>query len=205
MIPVSLTFCGGALALVYLIRFAGAEVSGAKSGIKALSVLSLALAGERAGAPAAVVAGLGLGALGDFWLSRGGDRAFLAGMGAFGAGHLAYAAAFVAAGAAMPGHAWLAALGVLGLWAMLWLAPRAGALVWPVRGYILVILAMAALAAGLADHGLARAGAAAFVLSDLILAVELFVLRDERRKRIAQRVLWPLYWGAQAAILWGML
>ena len=38
-----------------------------------------------------VVPGLALGALGDFFLTRRAEAAFLAGMGAFAAGHLAYA------------------------------------------------------------------------------------------------------------------
>lgn len=204
MIPVFLTLGGGALALVYLIRFAGAAPSGAKSVVKVASVAALVLAAPLLGAPWAIALGLALGALGDFWLSRRGEGAFLAGMAAFGLGHLAYAAAFWQAGAGWPGMAWTGWLAALGLWAMLWLAPRAGGLMWPVRGYIAIILAMAALAAGLPGHALARIGAAAFVASDLILALEMFVLRDGRLRRGAQRGLWALYWGAQAAILWGL-
>lgn len=204
MIPVFLSLVGGLLALLYLIRFAGAAPSGAKSRVKLGSVAALAVAAPFAGAPGPVAAGLALGALGDLCLSRPGARAFLAGMAAFAGGHLAYAAAFLGAGADWPGVLWTLALAGLGLWALLWLAPRADGLVGPVRGYVLVILIMAALGAGLPGHPLARLGAAAFVASDLLLALEMFVLREGRVKRIAQRLLWALYWGAQAAILWGM-
>ena len=205
MIPVFTTLAGGLLATLYFARWTGAAPSGAKSSVKTASVAALALAALGAGAPTAITLGLALGALGDFLLSRPGTRAFLAGMAAFAAGHLAYAVAFVSAGASVPGLAWLGALGALGSWALLWLAPRAGTLAWPVRGYVLVILIMAALAAGLPGHPLARAGAAAFVASDLILALELFVLPEGGAKRRAQRGLWTLYWAGQAAILWGMM
>ena len=204
MIPVFLTLGGGALALIYLIRFAGAAPSGAKSVVKVGSVGALVLAAPLLGAPWAIALGLALGALGDFWLSRRGEAALLAGMAAFGLGHLAYTAAFWQAGAGGPGLLGAGALGALGLWAMAWLAPRAGGLKWPVRCYIAIILAMAAQASGLPGHTLARIGAAAFVASDLILALEMFVLPEGGLRRAAQRGLWALYWGAQAAILWGM-
>lgn len=204
MIPVFLSLVGGALALVYLVRFAGAAPSGAKSVVKVASVAALALAAPVLGAPWAIAAGLGLGALGDFCLSRRGEAAFLAGMAAFGLGHLAYGWAFWQAGAGWPGAPWALGGAALGLWAALWLAPRAGRLAGPVRGYIGVILAMAALAAGLPGHALARIGAVAFVASDLILALEMFVLPEGGLRRAAQRGLWALYWGAQAAILWGL-
>jgi len=205
MIPVFTTLAGGLAACFYFARLAGAEPSAVKSAVKTGSVAALVLAALGAGAPVAITAGLALGALGDFLLSRPGTAAFLGGMAAFAAGHLAYAMAFLSAGAGMPGLLWIVALAGLGLWAFLWLAPRAGALRGPVRCYILVILSMAALAAALPGHPLARVGGAAFVVSDLILALEMFVLPEGRGKRLAQRALWGLYWSGQALILWGMV
>ena len=63
--------------------------------MKTASVALLALAGWMLGAPAWIVAGLALGALGDFALARPGTAAFLAGMAAFALGHLAYAGGFL--------------------------------------------------------------------------------------------------------------
>ena len=57
---------------------------------KTAAVAALALAGRLGGVPTLIVAGLALGACADFCLSRPGKVAFLAGMGAFGLGHLAY-------------------------------------------------------------------------------------------------------------------
>jgi len=110
----------------------------AKSVVKTTSVAALALLGLRLEVPGLVVAGLFLGALGDYFLSRPGERAFLAGMAAFAAGHLAYLLAFVEAGADLPPLFPALILIALGLSTELWLAPRTGALRLPVRGYVLI-------------------------------------------------------------------
>jgi hypothetical protein len=47
-----------------------------------------------------------------------------------------------------------------------------------------------------------RLGAALFILSDLMLAVEMFVARDPGLRRGLARVLWPAYWAGQALIGW---
>lgn len=173
---------------------------------KAAAVAVLALGGGVMGAPALVVGGLALGAAGDFALARPGARWFLAGMAAFAAGHLAYVAAFATLGAGWP-PPWLAvALLALAVSTEVWLAPHTGGLRWPVRGYVAVIVAMALVAGGLpAGHGLLQLGVTMFLASDLLLALERFVLRDARARRVCALVLWPLYWGGQALILWGAL
>jgi uncharacterized membrane protein YhhN len=178
--------------------------------LKAGAVAALAVAGLVLGAPAAVVAGLALGAAGDFALARPGDRWFLAGMALFAAGHLAYAAAFLGLGAGWPGWPVLLALGLLAGSTEVWLSPRTGALRWPVRGYVVLIVAMAALAAALpAGRGWLVLGAALFVASDLMLAVERFVLAarpaEDPLRRLLALALWPAYWGGQALILAGSL
>ena len=40
-------------------------------------------------------------------------------------------------------------------------------------------------------------------LSDLVLALRMFILKPPRTRLIAPRLLWPLYWGGQALILFG--
>ena len=56
-----------------------------------------------------------------------------------------------------------------------------------------------------ADDGrwLVQTGVAAFVASDLVLALRMFILKPPRTRLIAARLLWPLYWGGQALILFG--
>lgn len=198
---------GAVLATLYGARFCMAGPSLAKTLVKTASVLALAVAALAFGAPVAVTAGLFLGAAGDFFLSLKGQRAFLAGMAAFAAGHLAYLGAFVGAGAGMTPLWALLPLIALGASTEVWLAPHTGALRWPVRGYVVVILLMAAAALGLPaapDLRLAQAGAALFVLSDLILALDLFRFGADRPHRRRARLLWAAYWGGQALILAGL-
>jgi uncharacterized membrane protein YhhN len=194
---------GAALALLYGLGFCAARPSTAKTLVKTLSVAPLALAAGLFGAPVTITLGLALGAAGDFFLSRAGERSFLAGMAAFAAGHLAYALGFVQAGATLPGPGVLLPLAALGLSTEIWLAPHTGGLRWPVRGYVVVILLMAAAAFGL-PPGAIMLGAALFVLSDLILALDLFRFGPDRPNLWRARMLWAAYWAGQLLILLGM-
>ncbi|RUS58538.1 hypothetical protein EGN72_16475 [Pseudorhodobacter sp. E13] len=168
--------------------------------------------------------GLFFGALGDFALARPAARAFLAGMAAFALGHLLYAFAlwqrtadlndqFAALGAAAHGLSIGQGLALAGLLGLListefWLAPKTGTLRWPVRGYVLVIGVMAAVAILLVEYRFARvvqAGAALFVLSDLLLALRLFVVASPKAKRVLSLMLWPAYWCGQMLLMLGAL
>lgn len=192
-----------ALALAYGAVWADAPPSWPKSLGKLLSVALLALIGAGTGAPSLIVAGLALGALGDVCLSRPGQGAFLAGMGAFGLGHLAYAASFWGAGGGLA-PAWIAALAALALSTELWLAPHTGVLRWPVRAYVVVIGFMAVAASGM-GLSLSLAGAVLFLSSDLLLSLDLFVLPASAPRRGLRRLLWSAYWGGQVLILLGSL
>jgi uncharacterized membrane protein YhhN len=191
--------CGlsAGLSLFYFLRYCGQEAKPlAGTTAKAGSVALLALAGGWAGVPALIWLGLAFGAVGDFLLAREGEPSFLAGMAAFAIGHLCYAAAF------FPGLAppWaLLTLIALAASTEVWLAPHTGALRWPVRGYVLVICGMAALAAG-QTNAVLRAGVVLFVLSDLLLAVQLFRTKG-RLHKVLGHLVWPIYWAAQALIL----
>jgi uncharacterized membrane protein YhhN len=192
-----------AFAVFYGARYCHAAASPAKTTVKTIPVALLALAGAAMGAQPLVALGLALGAAGDFFLSLRGEKAFLAGMAAFAAGHLAYAAAFVAAGGGIPGIAVLVPLLVTGASTEVWLAPHTGALRWPVRGYVLVILFMTA-AAFSPPVGAVKVGAALFVLSDFILALDIFRYGPGRPNAWRARALWAAYWSGQALILLGM-
>lgn len=203
----SVLILAGLSALVFGLVHAGHDTASWRAAVvKTASTGLLALAGAMLGAPGWIVAGLALGALGDLALARPGTTAFLAGMVAFALGHLAYAAEFWARaeGGGVLAWALIAATAAMVAGCALWLAPRAGALVWPVRVYGLVIGIMVALAA-LGGPGLVLLGALAFMASDLILAIRMFVLVDPAQKLRAARVLWPVYWASQALILAGTL
>ena len=146
-----------------------------------------------------VLAGLMLGWLGDVLLIPKGSRsAFLAGLGSFLLGHLAFAISFLQRGVSI---AWLlpaAALMVgpaLASWA--WLRDRVPAeMSVPVRAYVSVISTMVACAFGTFGHAPNAApllGAVMFAVSDLAVARERFVAPGFANQ------LWglPLYYGGQ--------
>lgn len=208
-----------AAAVAYWLVYATREVKGtAGAGIKTAStglIAALMLAMPVGGWFWLIPLGLALGALGDLCLALGGGRWFLAGVGAFGLGHLAYAGGFFWRsgdigfdGIATGEVAALVVLLVLLASTELWLTPRTGDLRQPVRGYVGLIGLMGVTAVLLPAHlgqDVVRLGAGLFILSDLLLALQLFVVTSPRVKRTLALVLWPAYWSGQALIAWGAL
>ena len=207
MLPAILTLAL-VLSALYAAAFCNKDPSWPRTLVKTASVLLLAFWALGQGAPGLLILALLLCALGDFLLSRPGERAFIAGVGAFAAGHLAYVALFASQEAADPARlvqmpqaglaAGLAALG-LGMAAILW--RRAGALRAPVMAYVPIILAMGAAALLLPPEGaliFVLPAALLFILSDFALAMEMFVLPEGHAlHRLAPFVVWPTYWLAQ--------
>ncbi len=144
-----------------------------------------------------LVAGLGLCLVGDVCLLSRARLAFLAGLSAFFAGHVAYTIAFAQRG--------LDPLLALGSGAALlvpanfvwrWLAPHVEpAMRPPVLAYVAAITTMVACAIA-TGHALTIVGAVGFYLSDLSVARDVFV-----RQALANR-LWglPLYYSAQLCL-----
>ena len=127
-----------------------------------------------------VLIGLGLAALGDVLLIPRDRRVFLAGIGAFLLGHVAYAVAFVVRG--IDGTATTVATAGLALVAapvIRWLFPHVpGPMRVPVAAYVIVITSMVALAVGtVVARGtpFLLVGALGFYLSDLSVARDRFV------------------------------
>ncbi|WP_237684953.1 lysoplasmalogenase [Szabonella alba] len=204
MLPLAAATAGLA-ALIYWIAYAPREGHGpVRSAVKTAAVGGLAVLAALLVAPWPITAGLALGALGDLALSRPGNRAFLAGMAAFALGHLAYAQWFLGQ-AAPPDALRLAAMAgllALSLSTQGWLLPHTGALRPAVAAYVAVICAMG-LAALASPNIPALAGAALFILSDLLLALALFRPVTPARRRSLSLALWPAYWLGQALILAG--
>jgi uncharacterized membrane protein YhhN len=196
------------LAAIGYLGFTARAPSVLRSVLKTASVALLALAAGVAGGPFWLVAALGLCALGDYFLSRQGERSFMAGVGAFAAGHLAYVLLFLGQESRdlnriwdMPGLALTLGFIALGIVMLRVLAPRAGELKIPVMCYIPIILGMGLAALSLTAEALfwVLPAALAFVASDVVLAIETFVLREDHwLRRYTPYVVWPLYWGAQA-------
>jgi len=201
---------GAALAYGWMIRRPGQGVL--RSLAKTAAVGALALFVLLVGGPVLLVLALALSALGDLLLSREGDAAFLGGMVAFLAAHLAYVPFFLGLGdpslvaARWPAMAALVLFGA-GILRLLW--PRLGAFRAPVVLYVLALLAMGVAALALPFSGgraLIPVGAGLFILSDMILAVEKFHLPGGSSwRRITPFAVWGLYWPAQAMITFGAL
>lgn len=196
------------LALIYLALYCYQPPSWPKTLVKTGAVLGLALAAYLANGPLMLVAALLLCALGDYLLSRPSEGAFMAGIGAFAAGHIAYVALFLGVHRfhpesllTTPQTFLIAALLAFGVFMARLLWPRAGDLRIPVMIYIPVILSM-----GVAVLGLmpvfpvyyAHWAALLFILSDMTLAIDLFVLHQSSLlRRVTPFVIWLTYWSAQ--------
>lgn len=212
MIPVAgvlpLTLLAAALAGAYWLRFCTQSVSLTRSVVKTGAVVALALAAALAYGPIMLIVALLLCALGDYLLSRDGEAAFMSGVAAFAAGHIAYVVLFLTHHVARPEvllhHnrliliAVLVGLGLI-MAAVLW--RNAGKMRLPVLIYIPVIMSMGVAVLAIPALGplkFATPAAALFIVSDMTLALEMFVLRPGTvLRRLTPYIVWPTYWLAQ--------
>jgi uncharacterized membrane protein YhhN len=208
-----------AAAIGYWLLYAAREEKGA-AGAAVKTAATALLAVLAAAAPLEggfwlIALGLALGSLGDMFLALGGVQRFLLGVAAFGLGHLAYAAALVwrSADLGLDGLTGAEVAVLVGLLALLastevWLAPRTADLRQPVRAYVGLIGLMgvvAVLVPAQPGQGWLRLGAGLFLLSDLLLALQLFVVKGQDWRLRLALALWPAYWAGQALILYGAL
>ena len=194
-------------AITYLWQTTGPQ-STVRSLTKTAAVALLALAAAWAGAPLFLVLALAACAVGDFCLSRDGEACFMAGVGAFALGHLGYVALFLGLTESnpvrllqMPQVIVVVVLICIGGVMAVVLAPRAGALKGAVLCYIPIILGMGMAALTVPVQGglmFLLPAALLFILSDMVLAAETFVLKlDHPARRVTPYVIWGTYWGAQ--------
>lgn len=203
--------CGGALSLLYLVEFCWKAASPLKTFAKTGAVVCPALGLTLVGAPLLPLLGLWACAAGDFLLARDGERGLMAGIGAFALGHVLYVAGFIQLFApdffATPVSIIVPiALVLLGLSTEKWLQPHTGELKGPVRGYVGLILIMGCVAA---QEPIPQTtifwGALAFILSDLLLSVQIFVKNDGIGGRLGSHLVWLFYYLAQVLILYGFI
>lgn len=199
---------GAIAAAIYLLVYCNAPASWTKTGVKTTSVAALALAAWSTEAPPAFVLALSFCAAGDYLLSRDTQVSFLAGVAAFALGHLIYVPLFLTTpGASLDalgsggGMIYAAGLAVYGA-AMMWRLFRdAGDLRYAVMGYVPIILAMglAAFCVPTVNAGwVVLPAAILFMISDSVLAADLFMLRaDHPLRKITPYVIWSFYWLAQ--------
>jgi uncharacterized membrane protein YhhN len=183
-----------------------------RSAVKTLAVALLAALAAIQGGPLLLIAALALSALGDAFLSRDGEKAFLGGLASFLAAHLAYIALFSLVGAGLEplSQPWRAALAVVmaafaaTMLFMLW--RRVGPdLRLPVAAYAAAILGMGVSALTL-DNVWVIMGAVLFMASDGLLAAEKFLVAAISPHREWMRyAVWALYYAAQLMITLGFL
>jgi hypothetical protein len=163
-----------------------------------------------------IALGMTLGCLGDLFLAKviPLPEPVLGGIGAFGLGHVAYITALVffgnASGLAAAGPRWgaLAAwlvVGAAGWFLVVLRGHKPTALHWAALPYSLLLASTAGFATGLALQSplfLAFAvGAALFLISDLILAAQLF---NKLHFPLIGDVIWLTYGPAQALIVYSV-
>ncbi|BCH29630.1 lysoplasmalogenase [Mesorhizobium sp. L-8-10] len=189
------------------------EPSLRRSAVKTLAVALLAVISSVEHGPLLLTGALVLSAAGDAFLSRIGERAFLAGLGSFLAAHVLYILLFAMSGGGagmLFSDLWRPVLAV----AMVLLAaamatlllPRVEhALKMPIAVYVAAILAMGL--AALTTQSLAViAGAILFMVSDGILATERFLTAGTSPVRLPMRyAVWITYYAAQLLIALGIL
>lgn len=189
-----------------------APVSLRRSVVKTVPVLLLAVLALMQGGPLLLVGALALSALGDAFLSRHGDKAFLGGLASFLAAHVLYVVLFAHAGGGLDvflssprlliGIA-IAIFAVVML-AVLWPRVEPG-LRLPIAVYVMAILAMGLAALTLPDKRII-VGAVLFIASDGLLATERFLLDPDTRQRFWMlHAVWAFYYVAQALIALGFL
>jgi uncharacterized membrane protein YhhN len=185
----------------------------ARSAAKTLAVAMLAVLAALQGGPLLLVAALALSAVGDAFLSRDGEKAFLGGLASFLVAHIVYIVLFLRSGggsALLGAEPWRGAIAVaLAVFVVIMLAAlwrRVGpSLRIPIAVYVVAILAMG-MAALTTSNLLVIGGAVLFMASDGLLATEKFLVAAISPHRAWMRLgVWALYYAAQLAITLGFL
>ena len=185
----------------------------ARSAAKTLSVAMLAVLAFMQGGPLLLGAALAVSAVGDAFLSRDGDKAFLGGLASFLAAHILYVPLFLRSGGGLDllgTESWRGAIALaMAAFAIVMLAAlwrRVGpTLRLPIAVYVAAILAMG-ISALTTSNTLVIGGAILFMASDGLLAVEKFLLAAISPHRVWTRyAVWVLYYVAQLTIALGFL
>lgn len=182
--------------------------------VKTLFMGALTGAFVVAGAPMPLLAALAASALGDFLLAFDKKAVLPLGILAFLIAQLAYLLIFFALwffsgdnSPLLPRYIAMGAVVAAAVAFLVWMGPKLGWMALGVVPYAVAITAMAATAMWLPWPGWpAMAGAVSFLVSDFVLAAELFRLpADSPARRITAPVVWWTYVAAQALIVLGIV
>lgn len=173
---------------------------------KTLSVALLAFYAFLMEAPDLLVLALVSSALGDAFLAYEGEKNFVGGLSSFLLAHIAYGALFFTIGdlGFVAGEIWRLAAAVISmvlaaaLVTYLWRS--AGGLAPAVFAYATAIAAMAVLSLGVPPVAV-FVGAALFLSSDAVLAIETFKMEKTHPwRRLAALYVWASYFAAQVVL-----
>ena len=203
-------------AVIYLLGFCYRAASTPKTALKTLSIGALAVISLIAGTPIWLTLALVACAMGDYFLSRDGAADFIKGVGAFAVGHLFYIILFLtdplSDTSLITINSRVAILSVLIFMSLLMMGILwfyAGKLRQAVLGYITIITAMGIAAATLpwqANYDIVMLGVMFFILSDLILSMQLFLMtKGAWTIKTAPFLVWIFYWLAQVLITAGFI
>ncbi|ESY96634.1 lysoplasmalogenase family protein [Mesorhizobium sp. LNHC229A00] len=185
----------------------------ARSAAKTLAVAMLAVLAAIQGGPLLLVAALALSAMGDAFLSRDGEKAFLGGLASFLVAHIVYVALLLRSGAGLEllgAEPWRGAIALaMAVFAIVMLAAlwrRVGpGLRIPIAVYVMAILAMG-MSALTTSNVWVIGGAVLFMASDGLLAMEKFLVAAVSPLRAWMGLtVWVSYYAAQLAITLGFL
>ena len=155
-----------------------------------------------------VAIGLILGAIGDVALLSSSKRGFLAGLGSFLAGHLAYVIGFATL---VPVAAWINPMAiapiVIAAIALAWLWPHLGSMRVPVIAYVAIISLMVIGALAVWQRNALPTSTAILVGALLFFASDLAVARDKFVAPGVINKLWglPAYYGGQLLLAWAVI
>ncbi len=208
--------CGfGVLAaLAYGLMFLGRLPSLLAAGVKTAFMAAIAAAFTLAGAEPLLIVALVASAAGDLFLAFDKKQLVPLGILSFLIAQLAYFFVFLAlwtlepdAAPLWPRYAAMALVCATTVGFLVWMAPKLGWMALGVVPYSLAITAMACMAFRLPWQGWpAMLGAVSFLVSDFVLAVELFRLpQDAPARRITAPVVWWSYAAAQVLIVAGIV
>lgn len=142
-------------------------------------------------------------ALGDFFLSLDKNKFFISGLSAFLIGHILYVLFFNFELGIEP-TSYLSVLGVA-IYAISfggYLVTKTTKYRIPIIGYVLILCAMVIFATFLPPQYIfVKLGALVFVISDSLLAIRMFIIKEKRSKEILSIAVWCTYITAQFLIV----
>ena len=209
-----LAWLGTGAAAAYGVFFLNRPPSLLRALVKTLFMGAFTAALIAAHAPFPLVAAIAASACGDFFLAFGKKWVLPFGILSFLIAQLLYLVIFIGVwlisgdnSPLWPRYIAMGAVIAAAIGFLVWMAPKLGWMAVAVVPYAVAITAMGAAATWLPWTGWpAMLGAVSFLVSDFVLAAELFRLpADALARRVTAPIVWWTYAAAQVLIVWGVI